>query len=142
MKAIFRKRNIIQSLIVSSAVMISTSTVAKEIVSELNGYTRVVIKPTLTQKEHLKQVISISVPPVVKNNGQLLNLILQKSGYRIADPKNQPKETLGLFVSKIPLSLMSLRSITIEQAIESVLGFGFNYKVDHVKREITIFPNA
>lgn len=141
MKAILKNKNIIQSLIVSSAVMISTGAIAEEIVSELNGYTRVVIKPTLIQKEHLKQVISINVPPVVRNNGQLLNLILQKSGYKIADPKNQPKETLGLFVSKIPLSLMSLRSITIEQAIESVLGFGFYYKVDHVKREITIFSN-
>ena len=108
----------------------------------VNGYTRVVIDTEYEQQNPFSVVVNIEAPSVVVNNGQMLNFLLLKSGYQLADLKHTESETLFMYALPLPNTLRVIRMSTLDQALRVVIGKGFDYSVDHITRTVTIRPRG
>ena len=119
-----------------------TAQASVDVQTPVNGYTRVTIDTNYEQKNPFAVVMNVEAPDVVSNNGQMLNFLLQKSGYRLSDLRVTESETLSMYAMPLPSTLRVITYSTLDQAINVVIGKGFEYSVDHVSRTVSIVPRG
>ncbi|WP_305845460.1 hypothetical protein [Photobacterium leiognathi] len=103
-----------------------------------NGLTVVNVDADIQQKDPLQTVATINFPQQVSTVGQALNYLLLRTGYTLA-PKSEMKDhSLRLLQMPLPLVQRKLDLITVNNAIQTLIGQGYSYTVNYIDRTILI----
>jgi len=112
-----------------------TNLQAKEI--QVARYSTTTIAPTPAQAELLSTTVTLRFPERIQTVGEAVRYLLQRSGYRLADPEGMGSETMALFVLPLPAVHRSLGPITLREALQTLAGPAFLLVQDPVHRLIT-----
>ncbi|HIF9337710.1 PFGI-1 class ICE element type IV pilus protein PilL2 [Photobacterium damselae] len=103
-----------------------------------NGLTIVNVDANIQQKDPLQTVATIHFPQQISTVGQALNYLLMRTGYTLAEKTKMGSHSLRLLQFPLPLVQRSLELVTVNNAIQTLIGQGYTYKVDHINRTILI----
>lgn len=106
--------------------------------------------PTLEQKDLLQVLIDVTLPPEVQDIGAAVHYLLERSGYEYAESKlgygvratqrqeGIPGRDIALLLTKsIPVVHRHLGPMTLQQALETLVGAPFRLLVDPVHRMVS-----
>jgi type IV pili sensor histidine kinase/response regulator len=101
-------------------------------------YTLVELAPEAAQRDLLRQLVEISIPPALEASlGDALRHVLRHSGYRLCEPPDEALAALPL-----PAAHRRLGPMTLRQALETLAGPAWALSVDEVSRELCFTRRA
>ena len=112
-----------------------TSLQAKEI--QVGRYSTTTTAPTPAQAELLSTTVTLRFPERIQTVGEAVRYLLQRSGYRVADPERVSSETMALFALPLPAVHRSLGPIALREALQTLAGPAFILVQDPVHRLLT-----
>lgn len=112
-----------------------TNLQAKEI--QVGRYSTTTTAPTPAQAELLSTTVTLRFPERIQTVGEAVRYLLQRSGYRLADPEGVSSETMALFALPLPAVHRSLGPTTLREALQTLAGPAFILVQDPVHRLIT-----
>ena len=112
-----------------------TNLQAKEI--QIGRYSTTTTAPMPAQAELLSTTVILRFPERIQTVGEAVRYLLQRSGYRLADPERVSSETMALFALPLPAVHRSLGPITLREALQTLAGPAFPLVQDPVHRLIT-----
>ncbi|MCD9554436.1 hypothetical protein GLP31_18375 [Photobacterium carnosum] len=107
-----------------------------------NGLTLINVDASAEQKDPLLTVTTITFPQNVSTVGQALNYVLLRTGYTLIAPSQLTASANRLMQLPLPLVQRSVSQVTVRNLIDTLIGDGFDYRVDPVMRTVKIICPA
>ena len=104
---------------------------------QVGRYSLFAATPTQAQAELLATTMTVRFPNRIQTVGEAVRYLLQRSGYRLADPELIGPDTVALFALPLPAVHRSLGPMTLRDALETLAGPAFHLVQDPVHRLIT-----
>jgi len=97
----------------------------------LGRYTLVELTPDEGQRDPLRQIVVITIPPAFETTlGTALAHVLNRTGYRLCSP---PPSFVSL---PLPASHLHLGPMTLASALQTLAGSAWSLTVDHLERRV------
>ncbi len=96
--------------------------------------------PTEAQTDLLATTITVQLPELIHTIGEAIRYLLQRSGFRLADPEAMAPEMNVLFELPLPAVHRDLGPISLRLALETLAGSAFQLVQDPVHRLIAFEP--
>lgn len=107
-----------------------------------NGLTLINVDAPTELKDPLMTVTSIVFPQSVTTVGQALNYSLLRTGYTLIAPSRLTPSASRLMQLPLPLVQRDIKQVTVRNLIDTLIGDGFDYRVDPVLRTVKIICPA
>ncbi|WP_318441737.1 PFGI-1 class ICE element type IV pilus protein PilL2 [Photobacterium leiognathi] len=107
-----------------------------------NGLTLINVDAPAEQKDPLMTVTSIVFPQNVTTVGQALNYSLLRTGYTLIAASQLTPSANRLMQLPLPLVQRDIKQVTVRNLIDTLIGDGFDYRVDPVLRTVKIICPA
>lgn len=107
-----------------------------------NGLTVINVDATTEQKDPLLTITSITFPQQINLIGQALNYSLLRTGYTLGNVNQMTPHVMRLMQLPLPLVQRNVEQITVRNLISTLIGDGYDYRVDPVNRTINIICPA
>ena len=120
--------------VLGTCVTISPQLHASEV--QVGRYSALRALPTVAQADLLSTTITARFPERIQTVGQAVRYLLQRSGYRLADHHVANSVTADLLGLPLPTVHRNLGPITLQQALETLIGPVFRLVLDPVHRLI------
>ena len=93
---------------------------------------------TTEQQNPLAVIISLHFPQQIHNVSEAIDVLLQRSGYRVDKTISEPA---WVVLDDLPLPAVhrDLGPITLDQALRTLAGNEFAMRVNHLKRKVAFF---
>ena len=104
---------------------------------QVGRYSMLSATPTRAQADLLATTITIQFPGRVITIGEAIHYLLQRSGFRLADPVAMSAETMAMLALPLPAVHRSLGPITLRQVLETLVGPVFRLVQDPVHRLVS-----
>lgn len=93
---------------------------------------------TTEQQNPLAVIINLHFPQQVRNVSEAVDVLLQRSGYRVDKKISEPA---WVVLDDLPLPAVhrDLGPITLDQALRTLAGNEFVMRVNHLKRKVAFF---
>ena len=113
---------------------ISPQLLASEV--QIGRYSALRALPTVAQADLLSATITARFPERTQTVGEAVRYLLQRSGYRLADHPVANSVTADLLELPLPAVHRNLGPISLQQALETLIGPVFRLVLDPVHRLI------
>lgn len=120
--------------VVGACVIVSPPLHASEV--QVGRYSALRALPTVAQADLLSTTITARFPERIQTVGEAVRYLLQRSGYRLADHHVANSVTADLPGLPLPTVHRNLGPITLQQALETLIGPVFRLVLDPVHRLI------
>jgi len=117
---------------------VSISATASE--AFIGRYSEVSLLPSETQRDPLLSPVQTSVPDELTRIGDVVEWVLNPSGYRLAPAINATPERGALLALPVPVVHQSLEGLPIRAALQTLSGPAFRLVEDPVHRLISFEP--
>lgn len=116
--------------------LIGHSCFANDDVTQVSRYSTVSNKPMLYQKKPLEQIINVRFTPNEKKIRDAINHLLQISGYCLESESEQEPGVKIILSKPIPLIDRELNSMSVKDALKTLVGEAFYFQDDPIHRII------
>jgi type IV pili sensor histidine kinase/response regulator len=103
-------------------------------------YSEVSLLPSETQRDPLLLPVQTSVPDELARIGDVVEWVLNPSGYRLAPALNAMPERAMLLALPLPVVHRSLEGLPVRAALQTLAGSAFRLVEDPVHRVISFEP--
>ncbi len=104
---------------------------------QVDRYSMYSATPTTAQQDLLAATVTLRFPTRIQSVGESIQYLLQRSGYRLADPDVAGDDTRALFALPLPAVHRHLGPVALRDALQTLAGPAFLLVQDPVHRLIT-----
>ena len=104
---------------------------------QVGRYSLLAATPTEAQAELLAATMTVRFPERIQTVGEAIRYLLQRSGYRLANPDAIGPDTVALFALPLPDVHQSLGPMTLRDTLETLAGPAFYLLQDPVHRLVS-----
>jgi conjugative transfer region protein (TIGR03748 family) len=103
---------------------------------QVGRYSLLSATPTEAQSDLLATTLTVQFPERIQSVGEAVHYLLQRSGYRLAHAEALDPEAMALLSLPLPAVHRSLGPLTLQQALQILVGPTFRLVQDPVHRLI------
>ena len=143
MRSIFQTVKLVPGLI--SALLYSatvTSAILDEDAQQVGRYSTLMPGPRYEQSNLLAAVVTAEFPNTLTQVGEAITLVLQNSGYRLADAASMSAEASAMLALPLPAVHRHFEQLPLWQVISTLAGSNFVIVNDPVTRRLAFRPCA
>ncbi len=127
------------ALLIAAAATAFTA-LADSPVVQAGRYMALIAAPTAAQVDPLAEIVTLAFPPLVRDVGGAVGLLLSPSGYRLAPPEHAGPELATVLALPLPDVQRRLGPLSRLDALQVLAGPALRVVVDRRHRWITVEP--
>lgn len=128
---------LIPTLLYSATV---SSAILDEDAQQVGRYSTLIPAPRYEQSNLLAALVTFDFPNTITHVGEAITLVLQNSGYRLADAASMSAEASAMLALPLPAVHRHFEQLPLWQVISTLAGSNFVIVNDPVRRLIAFRP--